>query len=341
MKLSTGVRLLRVLNTRPENALTTEDIACKWRALGGKEVSRRSLERYMQDLSYDRDGEVALLETVKVGRANAYYVKPSQVANWFMTEDAALNLQLTHQVLERSFGTKRSSDGQNLADLAERITAASPVTKRIRECLRIVPDGIGRLPAQIDPTVLKAATDAIGMSKNLAFSYVDPAGRASERTLSPLGLVAKDGTIYLVAVKAPNDLPFHFALHRMTKAAVTSHRSQSRDDFDLDRHIDDTHQFSHALGDKAPEILKLRVAPIALFHFTERPLSGDQAIANPKAPGEWYVVTAKVPDTFLLVPFLVGMGPSIEVLEPAAIRAKTAQWLRESAAHYAVDAQAI
>jgi hypothetical protein len=49
-------------------------------------------------------------------------------------------------------------------------------------------------------------------------------------------------------------------------------------------------------------------------------------------------VTATVPETVLLVPFLVSMGPWIEVMEPAGIRAKTAQWLRDSFAHYATDA---
>lgn len=36
MKLTTGVRLLRVLNTRPEHALTTKQIAGRWRDLGGR-----------------------------------------------------------------------------------------------------------------------------------------------------------------------------------------------------------------------------------------------------------------------------------------------------------------
>ena len=51
------------------------------------------------------------------------------------------------------------------------------------------------------------------------------------------------------------------------------------------------------------------------------------------------VIRAALPKLLiLLVPFLVSMGPWIEVLEPAGIRAETAKWLRDSLAHYATDA---
>lgn len=333
MKLATGVRLLRVLNSRAENALTTKNIARRWRDLGCDAVSIRSIERYMIEMSEDGPDGPALVAVVKVGRERAYYLKPSQVANWFMTEEAALDLQLTHQVLGRTFGARGRSNGDKFADMAERIASASPQTKRIRERLRIAPDGIGRLPARIDPQVLQAAIDAIGKNRKLKFDYVNVTGKASAQLVSPLGLVAKDGTVYLVGIKGLSDSPRHFALHRVSQADVHFQQAQPRPEFDLDDYIRDSHQFSHVLDPQVPAAaLKLRVAPEAMFHFTERSLSADQKLS--KAPDGWYVVTATVPDTVLLVPFLVSMGPWIEVTAPASIRARTAQWLRESSAHY-------
>ena len=334
MKLSTGVRLLRVLNSRAENALTTRDIDRKWRKLGCDAVSIRSIERYMREMCEDSTEGPALVAMITVGRERAYYLRPTQVANWFMTEEAALDLQLTQQVLGRTFGTRGRSNSNKLADIAERIAAASPETRRIRERLRIVPDGVGRLPARIDPLVLQAAIDAISKDRKLRFTYGGAAGKSSAQLVSPLALVAKDGTIYLVAIKGLSDLPRHFALQRASQAEVHFQPAQPRPEFDLDDYIRESHQFSHVLdGQEPPVSLKLRVAPEALFHFAERPLASSQKLV--KEPDGWYLVTAEIPDTVLLVPFLVSMGPWIEVIGPEGVRAKVARWLRDSSTHYA------
>jgi predicted DNA-binding transcriptional regulator YafY len=338
MKLTTGVRLLRLLNTRPENALTTREIERRWRDLGGTAVDLRSIQRYMSDLSQDSSEGPALVAVVQRGAERAYYLKTSQVANWFMTEEAALDLQLSRDVFGRAFGSRGHSSADKLADMAERVVAASPQTQRIRSRLRIAPDGIGRLPAWIEPDVLRAAIDAIGKDRKLRFTYASASGKASSQLVSPLGLVAKDGTIYLVAVKGLSDVPRHFALQRMSVADVHFQQAQPRPEFDLQQYILDSHQFSHVLDDKAPPVaLKLRVAPESIYHFRERPLSGNQRVMPPEGDEPWHIVTATVPQTMLLLPFLVSMGPWIEVLAPAHVRAETAGWVGQMWAHYARD----
>jgi predicted DNA-binding transcriptional regulator YafY len=296
----------------------------------------RSIQRYMSDLSEDSKEGPALVGIVQRGTERAYYLKTSQVANWFMTEEAALDLQLSRDVFGRSFGSRGRSNGNNLADMAERVVAASPETQRIRDRLRIVPDGIGRLPATIEPGVLRSSVDAIGKNRKLKFSYTSASGKASSQLVSPLGLVAKDGAIYLVAVKGLSDTPRHFPLQRMSDVDVHFQPAQGRPEFDLQQYILDSHQFSHMLDAKeAPALLKLRVAPETIYHFKERPLSSDQKEMPPKSGEPWYIVTATVPQTVLLMPFLISMGPWIEVLEPAGVRAETAKWAGKTWAHYA------
>jgi len=338
MKLTTGVRLLRLLNTRPENALTTIEIARRWRGRGGTKVALRSVQRYMSDLSQDSDEGPALVAVAQRGTERAYYLKTSQVASWFMTEEAALDLQLSREVFGRAFGSRGHSSGDKLADMAERVVATSPETRRMRDRLRIAPDGIGRLPARIAAGVLRTSIDAIGRNRKLKFTYTSAAGKASLQLVSPLGLVAKDGTIYLVAIKGLADTPRHFALQRMVDVDVHFQQAQARPEFDLQQYIFDSHQFSHVLDEKAPPLpLKLRVAPGTIYHFTERPLSSDQKNTPPKGGEPWHIVTATVPKTMLLMPFLLSMGPGVEVLEPAALRAETAQWVGQMRAHYAGD----
>lgn len=336
MKLTTGVRMLRVLNSRPENALTTREIERRWRDIGGAEVHLRSIQRYMSELSQDSSDGRALVGVVQRERGQAYYLKISQVADWFMTEEAALDLQLRRDVFGRAFGA--GAHGDKLSDMAERVVAASPETQRIRDRLRIVADGIGRLPARIEPDVLRASIDAIGNNRKLRFTYTGAAGKASSQLVSPLGLVAKDGTIYLIAIKGLADAPRHFALQRMSGADLHFQPAQPRPGFDLDQYILASHQFSHVLDvTEEPVQLKLRVAPETIYHFRERPLSTDQKDTPPSGDEPWHVVTATVPKTVLLMPFLVSMGPRIEVLEPADMRAQTAQWVGGMRAHYAGD----
>jgi predicted DNA-binding transcriptional regulator YafY len=223
--------------------------------------------------------------------------------------------------------------------MADTVSGDFVRTRRLRERLRIVPDGIGRLPAPIDPQILASTLDAVAANQKLEFGYVSAAGKASKQLRSPQGLIAKDGAIYLLATKGTSDPPRAFALHRMSDAQSALQPSQARPDFDLDRYIHDTHQFSHALdADAPPVLLRLRVAPKTLFHFTERRLSFDQSIGPARRSDGWHLVTATVPETVLLVPFLASMGAGIEVLGPPGVRNKTAQWLRDAGAHYTSDA---
>jgi predicted DNA-binding transcriptional regulator YafY len=335
MLFETGIRLLRMLPASPEKALTAAKIFEQWPSQGEEGVSQRSIERYMLSLMSGGSWGNGVVGATQEGRSRAYFLLPEQVATWFVTEEAALGMRLTHQVLGRTFGNSSRTNSDTLADMAERVLAASPSAQRVQRRLRIAPDGLGRLPARIDRNVLRTVIDAIARDRKLHFSYADSAGHESKPLASPLGLVAKDGTIYLVAAKGLSDRPRSFALHRVASAEVHFQVAQARPDFDLDEHIEASHQFSHRLDAEPPIALKLRVAPGTIYHFRERPLSRDQSIRAPRSEGGWYSVTATVPQTVLLIPFLAGMGPWIEVMEPQALRSKTAEWLRDSAALYA------
>ncbi len=136
--------------------------------------------------------------------------------------------------------------------------------------------------------------------------------------------------------KGLSDTPRHFALQRMTDADVHFKQAQHRPEFDLQQYIVDSHQFSHVLDAKvSPVQLKLRVAPEAIYHFRERPMANDQEETLPLADEPWHIVTATVPNTILLMPFLLSMGPWIEILAPIDVRAEAAKRIGGMWAHYA------
>jgi predicted DNA-binding transcriptional regulator YafY len=340
MKLTVAARLLRLLDSKPEGALTVKQISERWMRQTEVAMPVRNVQRYMSELSADSADGPALVDVLDGEKERRYYLRLSQVAQWFMTEEAALATLLTRQVLERSFATLNTKNTKTRSDIADAVAGADLATRRLRARLRIVPDGLGRMPARIEPDALASLVDAIGADQKVGFNYVNAAGKSSRQVCSPLGLVAKDGTIYLLATSGPSDAPRHFALHRLDGAHMLPHRAAQRPDFDLDRYIHDTHQLSHPLDADAPPIaLKLRVSPETLYHFSERPLSSNQSIGPAVQPGGWHVVTAKVPETVLLVPFLMSMGPGVEVLGPKGLREKTAQWLHKTCAHYESGSQ--
>lgn len=338
MKLRAAVRLLRLLPSRYDDALTVKEIVNRWHDESDTGITIRSVQRYMSELSADGADGPALVEVRDDTKERKYYLRLSHVAQWFMTETTALDLLLARQVIGQSFGPANQDETQRDFDIAERLAGNSARISYRQARLRIVPDGIGRQRAQIDPAILKSALAAIESSQKLAFRYAKPSGTQSDHTRSPLGLVAKDGTIYLLATKGFNDAPIHFALHRILEARVVPQPATPRADFDLDRYIDDSHQLSHRLdATAAPIALKLRVDPEAMFHFTERPLSRDQTIDASIGSDGWRIVTATVPVTILLVPFLISMGPWIEVLEPDTIRTAVGNLLHKTSARYPSD----
>lgn len=334
MKLKSAARLLQLLPTRAESALTTRQILVEWARAGTQPIDLRTVQRYMSELSADGADGPALVDVVEDKAEKRYFLRLSQVSQWFMTEEAALSLLWSRQALARSFAAIHPEQIVCDEDLAQRVTAGDVRARRLRERLRLIPDGIGRLPAKVSRDVLVAVVDAIGAGQLVSFDYVSAGGKASTRTCSPQGLVAKDGSLYLLATEGLSDPPIAFALHRMVRASVLPRPMTHRPDFDVDRHIEDTHQLSHKLQANAPPLqLKLRVSSDDLFHFRERPLAANQQIGPPDPHDGWCVVSAQVPDTVQLLPFLVSFR-KVEVLAPSDLRERAGQWLHEAAARY-------
>ncbi len=348
--IKTVARLLEILSVPKEQALSNEELCRKFYGLAQTpygldkppEGELRNIQRYTLALSRDTEEGPALIEKVEATQkrgAHKFYHRPSHITHWLMTEEAALNILLTKQILGRTFGSVAQIDMNATGDIADKVAGASRETLRIRDRLRVVPDDIGRLPADIKPEVLQSIVDAVAQNRQLTFSFCSSKGNIKEHTVSPQGLVAKDGTIYLLATEGLSDMPrFPYPLQRISKAEISHRPCQERPDFNLDNYIRDSHQLSHVLDGNTQTIeLKLRVLHDALYHFKERPLSSEQKIGDPNPTNKACIVSANIPDTVLLVPFLLSMGGWIEVLGPPNVRAEMAKRARHIAAHYAAD----
>jgi predicted DNA-binding transcriptional regulator YafY len=208
--------------------------------------------------------------------------------------------------------------------------------QNIQANVRVVSDGIGRQNAVIDPAILRVVFEAIGSREALKLHYVSSRREESDKELNPLGLVAKDGTIYLLATRGLETRPKHYALHRARAAErIARPRSVPRG-FDLDQYIEDSHKLSHVLDAHEGLVeLQLRVAPETMYHFRERLLSKNQQIdEHNRDERGWFLVTNTIPVTIQLVPFLLSHGGWIEVVGPESVRQEMKRRLKTAAAHY-------
>jgi predicted DNA-binding transcriptional regulator YafY len=337
MKIATLFRMLSVLS--PARWMTVEQVRCAWERRYEEAVTSRSIQRYVKQMAAEGGGgdgrsemPVLALRALQDG-IPVYRLNPDEVSRWLMSEDLALELLVNRAVAERVM--KGLTDG-NAYEYAEAIAdTASERVRRLRSRIRVVPDGIGRLPAHVDAGVLGAVIDAIASQRQLQIQYVAPDQPPVDRLMSPLGLVAKDGTLYLVATRGYGESPTTYALQRVRTAQPDLRAAIQPHGFDLDRHIRATHQFSHPFdANERPVALRLRVAPQAMYHFRERPLSENQEIIGQSPEDRWFEIRAVLPQTMLLVPFILSMGAGVQVLEPEGVREEVLKRARETAALY-------
>lgn len=338
MHFQTAARFFQYLPKRPRDALTAMQITQRLSdSFPEEDFVHRTVLRHLKELSTTELGPfVVLLE--KKGKPNRYYLDLSKVANWMMTEENALNLMLAKDLLSGYFRDVEPMRQENLQQVAEGVLEQNPgsMLQNIQANVRVVSDGIGRLNAVIDPAILRVVFEAIGNKEALKLHYVSSRGEESHKEVNPLGLVAKDGTIYLLATQGLKTKPKHYPLHRARAAErVARPRSLPRG-FDLDQYIDSSHKLSHVLDEQEGLVdLQLRVAPETIYHFRERPLLTNQRIDEHALDERgWYRVTNTIPVTIQLVPFLLSHGGWIEVVGPESVRQEMKRRLQDAAAHY-------
>ncbi|GAA3807649.1 YafY family protein [Streptomyces coacervatus] len=109
----------------------------------------------------------------------------------------------------------------------QKITASmtAPASAAARElAARIV-----ALPARTDSTVRAAVEQALTDNRVLRLSYVDAAGRESDREVEPAGLLTADGRWYLIAWCRTRRAGRGFRLDRIAAAAPTDERANPHD----------------------------------------------------------------------------------------------------------------
>jgi len=183
--------------------------------------------------------------------------------------------------------------------------------------VRVIARGPNLKPPRVETEVQDAVYEALLANQALSMSYrARTAARATQSKVHPLGLVARQGVIYLVCRYDGFEDVRHLVLHRMRSAEVLAQRCVPPKGFDLDAHLA-SGAFGYLVTDK-PLRVRLRLDKATAVHLQESPLSRDQKW---REDGDQHArLDATVPDTQELRWWLLGLGANVEVLGPKKLR---------------------
>jgi len=190
-----------------------------------------------------------------------------------------------------------------------------------RHKVRVLHRGPGLKVPAIDPEIQGAVYDALLRNRRLDVTYAPRRYDGNKNyELNPLGLVLKDGIIYLVcSMRDYSDIRL-LTLHRIVTAKQLDIPVAVPEGFDLDDYIA-SGALNFIVGGKIR--LKARLSKDVAFHLEERPLSDDQTLIA-ESDG-WSMLTASVQDTSELHWWLLGFGEQVDVIEPASLREELLQ----------------
>lgn len=225
-----------------------------------------------------------------------------------------------------------------LAALPARLRADAERARR-----RIHVDAAGWGNTGEETPFLGLLQEALWQDRCVRLTYRRGDGEVVERTMQPLGLVAKASIWYLVALTerggdadgADRNEPRVYRVSRIRAAELTDTRFERAGDFDLASFwAESASRFVSSWG-QYPVLV--RVAPDLLsdlHHYFGKSIYAVIAQAcAPDADG-WTTLPLMFQTMDGARTNLLGMGAEVEVLEPAELRASIAEYARNIAAFY-------
>ena len=246
---------------------------------------------------------------------------------------SALTLQLATELLAPVLpGPYMEDIEKDLKRARKALGQISPTAKKLPQKIKILPRGRGRLPATVDQEILNTVFNALLAEKRILVTYVSGSGQQqtlSSYELSPLGLVFRFDSFYLVHVREPKsesqdaNLVMEWPLHRFSSIKPLDTKIRMPPNFDLNEHLDNPgfiqNHFLKKINKLGTEIkLRLLFSEVTARYVMERPFSEDQKRKTYK-DGR-VLITATARNTRELLSELLNFADDLEVLAPKALR---------------------
>jgi predicted DNA-binding transcriptional regulator YafY len=210
-----------------------------------------------------------------------------------------------------------------LARAAERaldkLMASLPLSLRERAASirqRLYVDTTGWGGAAEELSMLPIVQDAVSRDRKLAIRYRRPNVEPVERTVDPLGLVAKGSTWYLVA-STPDGLRT-YRVSRIEQARLVDRPSERPPDFDLAAYWKSSTEELRKTWTRYEASLRLepRAAGSLRSWRTTSPLPAVES----SGPEGWVGLRVQFEDEEQARFVVLGFGPRVEVIDPPSLR---------------------
>ena len=299
-------------------------------------ISTPEISNQLQKMGYDVNLRTVQRDLVKISAAPLFSISSTENTKpirWFwadnikhtqfplMSTDEALTFKLAEMFLEPLLPPSVRSRLSGYLELADRRLQESKFS-HWAEKVGIVPNNLPLLPAEIDPGVLAVVYEALLKNQRIKATY--HAVHNSEKTydINPLGLVFRHNVIYLVATLFEYTDIKQLALHRFKNAELLDQIVSVPEGFALEDYIAEG-RFNYPVNNNPEDIsLKLKVSPFIKQILQETPLSCKQQITE--IDEDHYLIEVIIDNTKQLHRWLRSLGSSVEVLEPADLRAEFA-----------------
>jgi predicted DNA-binding transcriptional regulator YafY len=287
------------------------------------EVSQRTIHRDLESLSASGVPVLALR-----GATGGW-----ELAKGWRTQVPGLNapeLQALLLAQPRALGHPRlAAAAQSAMDklLASLPGAMQQQAAAMRERLHVDPRGwwdVGE-----DFSALQTVQDAVANQRSLTFEYVKADGKASARTVDPLGLVAKGSTWYLVAQTAAGMRTFRVS--RITNATVLAMGFERPTRFDLAAYWAKSIAEIERRQGSFPVVLGLTPDAVQRLRTHVRIGACDRRATGSEVPSGWEVIRADFDDESQARFVVMGLSTRAVVIGPAEFRRHIADEVRAMA----------
>ncbi|MFP3959763.1 MAG: helix-turn-helix transcriptional regulator [Spirochaetaceae bacterium] len=290
----------------------------------GDPFSERTFKR---DIEWLRDQQAPI--DYDPQRHGYYYADDTyELPAMTLTEGDLLAVMVT----ERALSSYRNSPYyERLRSVFERLTRLLPErvtvhTEDLAQHVTVITEPV----TEIDGEVWRAVQSCLEEERRLTVHYRAPGYMTSAlRVIDPYHIVGYRGEWYLIGYSHHDDEVRIYALGRITGASATSQRFTRPAGFDPAGYIDPA--FGVFLGGRQTEIAVRFDAGVA-SKIRERRWHPEQRIENLEDGG--IVLHFRTNQTEQTLFWVSQWGPNAEILKPAGLRERAAEWMAAAAARY-------
>jgi predicted DNA-binding transcriptional regulator YafY len=232
-------------------------------------------------------------------------------------------------------GLAPEMEGARRKLLAALPQARRPLAERLRH--RVHVDTVGWDQAPVHATHLATIAQAVLSERRISMVYVRADNREVKRTVDPLGVVLKAGIWYLVSLSGKYDVVFRVS--RVRSVTVGDQPARRPHDFDLPGY------WEQWLADfesrKGSVSVRIRLDPVVAAELPRHLGEAVRSKVLDAVADHGQLEIDLIFDSIVEArTSLLGLGPDIEVVSPAELRAEMARTAREVTKLYEADALA-